>query len=247
MWVLLGVGVLVLGFVLRLNPLVVIVIAALVTGLMAALGPGVGVAELWAVAVATLEAFGKAFNDSRYFHITWLILPLIGLLEREGLQERARIVISRARAATAGRLMLVYLILRQATSALGLTSLGGHPQMVRPLVAPMAEGAAEVEAGGTISDDNRFRIRGMAAATDNIGLFFGEDIFIAIGSIVLMVGFLEQAGIIVEPLQLSVWAIPTAVAALIVHGARLLMFDRKLERAGPDAPAGEAVETEAAQ
>ena len=245
MWVLLGVGVLVLGFVLRLNPLVVIVIAALVTGLMAALGPGVGGAELWAVAVATLEAFGKAFNDSRYFHITWLILPLIGLLEREGLQERARIVISRARAATAGRLMLVYLILRQATSALGLTSLGGHPQMVRPLLAPMAEGATERE--GTITERARFRIRGMAAATDNIGLFFGEDIFIAIGSIVLMVGFLEQAGIIVEPLQLSVWAIPTAVAALIVHGARLLMFDRKLERAGPDAPAGEAVETEAAQ
>ncbi|WP_029086010.1 DUF969 domain-containing protein [Brevundimonas aveniformis] len=228
MWVLLGVGVLVLGFVLRLNPLLVIVISALVTGLTAAWAPGVGVAELWAAAVATLEAFGKAFNDSRYFHITWLILPLIGLLEREGLQERARIVISKAKAATAGRLMLVYLVLRQATSALGLTSLGGHPQMVRPLLAPMAEGAAEAD--GPISDRTRYRIRGMAAATDNIGLFFGEDIFIAIGSIVLMVGFLQQAGIVVEPLQLSVWAIPTAIVALMVHGARLLMFDRTLER-----------------
>ena len=228
MWVLLGVGVLVLGFVLRLNPLLVIVISALVTGLTAAWAPGVGVTELWAAAVATLEAFGKAFNDSRYFHITWLILPLIGLLEREGLQERARIVISKAKAATAGRLMLVYLVLRQATSALGLTSLGGHPQMVRPLLAPMAEGAAEAD--GPISDRTRYRIRGMAAATDNIGLFFGEDIFIAIGSIVLMVGFLQQAGIVVEPLQLSVWAIPTAIVALMVHGARLLMFDRTLER-----------------
>ncbi|WP_282009262.1 DUF969 domain-containing protein [Brevundimonas aveniformis] len=228
MWVLLGVGVLVLGFVLRLNPLLVIVISALVTGLTAAWAPGVGVTDLWAAAVATLEAFGKAFNDSRYFHITWLILPLIGLLEREGLQERARIVISKAKAATAGRLMLVYLVLRQATSALGLTSLGGHPQMVRPLLAPMAEGAAEAD--GPISDRTRYRIRGMAAATDNIGLFFGEDIFIAIGSIVLMVGFLQQAGIVVEPLQLSVWAIPTAIVALMVHGARLLMFDRTLER-----------------
>jgi uncharacterized membrane protein len=28
--------------------------------------------------------FGKAFNDNRYFHITWLILPVIGLLERAG-------------------------------------------------------------------------------------------------------------------------------------------------------------------
>ena len=245
MWVLLGVGVLVLGFVLRMNPLVVIVISALVTGLMAALAPGVGPAALWAAAVSTLEAFGKAFNDSRYFHITWLILPLIGLLEREGLKERARIVISRAQAATAGRLMLVYLFLRQATSALGLTSLGGHPQMVRPLLAPMAEGAAERE--GPITERARMRIRSMSAATDNIGLFFGEDIFIAIGSIVLMVGFLEQAGIIVEPLQLSVWAIPTAIAAFLVHGARLLMFDRTLERGPPEAKAAATSETEAAQ
>lgn len=230
MWVLLGVGVLVLGFVLRLNPLLVIVISALVTGLTAAMAPGVGPAELWAAAIGTLEAFGKAFNDSRYFHITWLILPLIGLLEREGLQERARMVIGKARAATAGRLLVIYLFLRQATSAAGLTSLGGHPQMVRPLVAPMAESAAELEAGGEITDEKRFRIRGMAAATDNVGLFFGEDIFIAIGSILLMIDFLRQAGIHVEPLELSVWAIPTAIAAFLIHGARLFAFDQRLKR-----------------
>jgi uncharacterized membrane protein len=245
MWVLLGVAVLVLGFVLKLNPLLVIVISALVTGLTAAWAPGIGVADLWAVAISTLEAFGKAFNDSRYFHITWLILPLIGLLEREGLQERARIVIAKARAATAGRLMLVYLVLRQMTSALGLTSLGGHPQMVRPLLAPMAEGAAEAD--GPISEATRYRIRGMAAATDNIGLFFGEDIFIAIGSIVLMVGFLQQAGIMVEPLQLSVWAIPTAIAALVVHGIRLLMFDRRIERLDREADATPAPSSEVGQ
>ena len=230
MWVLLGVAVLVAGFVIRMNPLLVIVIAALVTGLAAALAPGVGPAELWAAAIATLSAFGKAFNDSRYFHITWLILPLIGLLEREGLQERARMVIGKAKDATVGRLLLVYLLLRQATSALGLTSLGGHPQMVRPLIAPMAEGAAEVEGRGRVPDATRDRIKAMAAATDNIGLFFGEDIFIAIGSIVLMVGFLEQAGIVVEPLQLSVWAIPTAIAAFAIHGLRLVLFDRRVKR-----------------
>jgi hypothetical protein len=75
----------------------------------------------------------------------------------------------------------------------------------------------------------------MSAATDNVGLFFGEDIFMAIGSILLIVGFLDQSGITVEPLHLSVWAIPTAIAAFLVHGARLLLFDRKLakSRAGP--------------
>jgi uncharacterized membrane protein len=228
MLVLLGIAVVVLGFVARINPLVVILIAAVVTGIMAAVVPGGDPQTLARAGIDTLAAFGTAFNDNRYFHLTWLILPVIGLLERAGLQERARMLIARVRAATAGRLLLSYLLVRQATSALGLTSLGGHPQMVRPLVAPMAEGAAEIEAGGTLSDKVRFRIRSMSAATDNIGLFFGEDIFIAIGSIVLMVGFLEQAGIIVEPLQMSVWAIPTAIAAFAVHGVRLLLFDRSI-------------------
>ena len=238
MLVLLGILVVVAGFVARVNPLLVILAAALVTGICAAIVPGVNLADLYQAAVVTLSAFGDAFNDNRYFHVVWLILPVIGLLERAGLQERARMLIAKVKAASAGRLLVVYLIIRQATSALGLTSLGGHPQMVRPLVAPMAEGAAEVEAGGVLPDDARYRIRSMSAATDNIGLFFGEDIFIAIGSIILMVGFLEQAGIIVEPLQLSVWAIPTAIAAFIIHGFRLLMFDREVRRRIA-APAGE--------
>ena len=235
MLVLLGILVVVAGFVARINPLLVILAAAIVTGVMAAIVPGVSLAALFQAGLATLTAFGEAFNDNRYFHVVWLILPVIGLLERAGLQERARMLIARVKAASAGRLLVAYLFIRQATSALGLISLGGHPQMVRPLVAPMAEGAAEVEAGGTLPDDVRYRIRGMSAATDNIGLFFGEDIFIAIGSIILMVGFLEQAGIIVEPLQLSVWAIPTAIAAFLIHGARLLMFDREIRKAVADA------------
>lgn len=229
MLVLLGILVVVLGFMARINPLVVILLAALTTGVAAAVGPQVSIAELAMAAVATVERFGRAFNDNRYFHITWLILPVIGLLEREGLQERARDLVTRFRAATAGRLMLIYLVVRQSTSALGLTSLGGHPQMVRPLIAPMAEGAAET-VHGPLTDMARFRVRAMAAGTDNVGLFFGEDIFIAIGSIVLIVGFLEQAGVHVEALHVSLWAIPTAVVALLVHGARLLAFDRKVAR-----------------
>lgn len=229
MLVLLGILVVVAGFIARINPLLVILAAAIVTGVLAAVSPGVDARALFDAGVATLTRFGEAFNDNRYFHITWLILPVIGVLERAGLQERARMLIARVKAATAGRLLLVYLFVRQGTSALGLTSLGGHPQMVRPLVAPMAEGAAEAE-HGALPDKVRFRIRGMSAATDNIGLFFGEDIFIAIGSIVLMVGFLEQAGIKVEALHVSLWAIPTAIAAFIVHGARLWLFDRSVKR-----------------
>jgi len=130
---------------------------------------------------------------------------------------------------TFGHLMVGYLLFRQLTSALGLTSIAGQTQTVRPLLAPMAEAAVEFD-GGELADGDRQRVKAFAAATDNIGLFFGEDIFMAIGSILLMVGFLDQSGVRLEPLDLSRWAIPTAIAAFAIHGARILIFGRRLAR-----------------
>ena len=218
MLTLLGVAVVVVGFALRFNPLLVVVASAFVTGLMAGLTP-----------VEVLGAFGKAFNENRFVSVAWLVLPAIGALERAGLQERARTLIASVRAVTVGRLLLVYMLLRQLTAAIGLISIAGHAQTIKPLVAPMAEAAAELK-HGTLSDKDKEKVRALAAATDNVALFFGEDVFLAIGSILLIVGFLDQSGITVEPLQLSFWAIPTAVAAFLVHGSRLLLFDRRLPK-----------------
>jgi uncharacterized membrane protein len=213
---LLGIVIVIIGFVLRFNPLLVVTVAGIVTGLTAGKDP-----------VAVVSTLGRAFIDNRFVAIVWLLLPVIGLLERAGLKERSQELIARMRAATAGRVLLAYLALRQVTSALGLVSLGGHAQMVRPLVAPMAEGAA-ASRFGALSPATRFRIRAWSASADNVGFFFGEDIFVAIGAILLIKGFLEQNGIIVEPIDLSIWAIPTAVAAFVIHGLRLLLLDRRL-------------------
>ncbi|MDC3955262.1 DUF969 domain-containing protein [Polyangium jinanense] len=221
---LIGIAVVVLGFMARLNPLLVVTAAALVTGLAGGMGP-----------VEVVATFGKAFQENRYVSVVWVVLPVIGLLERAGLQERAKTLIGAIRAATAGRLLLLYFVLRQITAALGLTSLGGHAQMVRPLIAPMAEAAAETH-HGPLPEAARETVRAHAAAADNIALFFGEDIFIAIASILLIKGFLAQNGILVEPLQLSVWAIPTAICALLIHGAQMMLFDRHLARMIAEGP-----------
>jgi uncharacterized membrane protein len=218
MLVLSGIAVIVLGFLLRFNPLLVVAASVIVTGLAAGIEP-----------IAILAAFGKAFNGSRYVTIVWIVLPVIGLLERYGLQERARALVARFGRATAGRLLLGYLLFRQLTAACGLTSIAGPAHTVRPLLAPMAEAAADVQTGG-LDDATREHIKALAAATDNVGLFFGEDIFLAIGSILLMKGLLSQYGIELEPFQLSVWAIPSAVAAFAIHGVRLLLLDRRLAR-----------------
>ena len=214
-WALSGIIVIVVGFLLRLHPLLVVASAALVSGL----GAGLDLP-------ATIALLGKAFRENRFISIVWLVLPMIGLLERAGLREQAARMITRLKRVTAGRILLAYFLLRQATAALGLTSLGGHVQMVRPLVAPMTEAAAARSVA--LDEPLRQRLRAHAAAVDNIALFFGEDIFIAIGSILLILAFLQNYGIALTPASLALHAVPTAIAALLIHALRLKLLDREL-------------------
>ena len=145
------------------------------------------------------------------------------------------------RTATVGRLLIVYLSLRELSAAFGLTSLGGHPVMVRPLLVPMAEGLAEAR-HGRLSEAVRHRIRAMAAATDNVGLFFGEDIFVAFGAIVLMQTILRGEGIEVNPIQMALWGLPTAASAWLIHAWRLYRLDAQIAHGmrGAAAPAPDA-------
>jgi uncharacterized membrane protein len=215
-WPLLGIALVVFGFALKLNPMLVVTAAAIVTGLLG----GMDLVEV-------ISTFGKAFNDNRIIAIVWIVLPVIGLLERYGLQQRAAAVIRSFHNATTGKLLLLYLIYRQITAAIGLHSTAGHPQTVRPLVAPMALAAAEKQ-HGELDEETAEKVKAYSAATDNVGLFFGEDIFFAIGSIVLIQATLSTYGYELTPLQLALWAIPSAIAAFIIHGFRLIRFDRKL-------------------
>jgi uncharacterized membrane protein len=217
-WPLIGIALVVLGFALKFNPMLVVTVSAIATGLIAGMDP-----------VEVVSTFGKAFNDNRIIAIVWIVLPVIGLLERFGLQQRAAVVIRSMKNATVGRLLILYLIYRQITAAIGLHSTAGHPQTVRPLVAPMALAAAEKQ-HGTLTEEEAERVKAYAAATDNVGLFFGEDIFFAIGSIVLIQATLAGYGYNLTPLQLALWAIPTAIAAFVIHAFRLMLFDRKLAR-----------------
>jgi len=220
LWPLLGVAVIILGFALRAHPVLVVIAACAVTGIAAAMP-----------VVQLLETLGKAFVKTRNLPLI-LLLPLaaIGLLERYGLKEHAQASIARIRSATTGRLLIVYLAIREISAAFGLTSIGGHPNMVRPLVAPMAQGAAEVRYPG-LTDALRHRIRAMAAATDNVGLFFGEDVFVAFGAIVLMQTILRGEGLEVDPLHMALWGIPTAVTAFLIHSWRLHRLDAEIARA----------------
>lgn len=215
---LLGIALVIVGFALRLNPLLVVTAAGVVTGLAA---------HFPLEKILTL--FGESFIKNRYLSLIILTFPVISLLERHGLREHARNWIVRFKTMSTGRLLLFYLMMREMFAMLGMTGLGGHAQMVRPVIAPMAEAAAE-NRHGELTEATQHRIRSLAAACDNVGLFFGEDIFIAFGAVLLMKGLLDENGIHLQPLDIALWGLPTAIVALLVHGARMLLLERALAR-----------------
>lgn len=222
-WPLLGIAIVVVGFVARFNPVAVVVAAGLASGLLA----GKTIGEL-------LALLGSSFVSNRALLLFALTLPAIGVLERAGLREHVHAWIVRLRGMTIARLLIGYLALRQVLSMLGLIDVAGHAQTVRPLLAPMSEASAEKTAG-TIDEPTRQRLLALGAATDNVGRFFGEDVFVAVGAVLLIQGFYAQNGIVLEPLQIALWALPTAVAAFVIHAIRIALFQRALLRARPDA------------
>jgi uncharacterized membrane protein len=217
-WPLLGIAIVVIGFVIRFNPVAVVVAAGLVSGLLA----GKSIGEL-------LALLGESFASNRALLLFALTLPAIGLLERAGLREHVHAWILKLRGMTLARLLIGYLGLRQLLSMIGLTNVAGPAQTVRPLLAPMSEAAAD-KTFGAIDEGERQRLLALAAATDNVGLFFGEDVFVAIGAVLLIQGFYAQNGIVLEPLHIALWALPTAVAAFVIHAIRIVLFQRALLR-----------------
>jgi uncharacterized membrane protein len=217
---LIGILIVAVGFALRLNPLMVVVAAGLATGLAAGLSP-----------TEVLALLGTYFVDNRFMTLpVLLMLPVVGLLERHGLQERVATLIRRSTAATAGRVLLAYHALRAGASTVAV-NIGNHASMVRPVVAPMAEGAAA--RSGVPSPDKTAGIRAHAAASENLGNFFADDIFVAVGPVLLIKGVLDAAGVRADVMAIAWWGAPTALWVLAVGWWRYRALDRRLSGGAP--------------
>lgn len=223
---LIGLLIVAVGFALRFNTLAVVVLAAVVSGLVAGLAP-----------VEILELLGKLFVDNRALTLPIvLMIPVVAVLERHGLQQHVANLIRRLRRASAGSVALTYQVLRGLSSMVGL-NLGNHASMVRPLVSPMAEGAAEARAG-KLTDDQRADVRAHAAAAENVGNFFSDDILVAIGALLLVKAFFDNAGVEVSLADIKRWSLPTALWVIALGYWRFRRLDARLKGKTSDAPRG---------
>jgi uncharacterized membrane protein len=214
---LIGVAIVLVGFILKLDTIAVVVIAGIATGLVA----GMDFMEI-------LTVLGNSFTSQRLATLFVLTLPVIGIAERYGLKDKAVDFIKATKKVTSGGVTSIYLTVRAIAGALSLR-MGGHPQFVRPLVEPMAT-AASVAKYGKLTDKVADSIKGISAMSDNVGNFFAQNCFMGASGCLLIVSTLNAQGQDVTPLQIALASIPIAVIAVIGGCFFYWLFDKRLDK-----------------
>ncbi|QOY59787.1 5-oxoproline transporter, DUF969 family subunit [Thermophilibacter immobilis] len=218
---LLGILIVVVGFALKWDSILTIMIAAVVTAVIAGMDP-----------VAFLQTMGKGFVSNRNMLISVVIFLLTGTLERNGLKEAARSLMERVKNASAGLVMGAYGVFRVIFAAFNV-GFGGVAGFVKPVVMPMAEAADEMD-GRRISERHRDSLKGMAAGMENVAWFFGQVLFVGGSGMLLVQGTMSDLGYAVELPQLAAIQIPVAVVAVAVTTVYYFVFDRRLCRRDAD-------------
>ncbi|WP_124057512.1 DUF969 domain-containing protein [Vaginisenegalia massiliensis] len=217
-WIkLIGILIIVLGFVLKFDTLATVILAGLATALVS----GLSINDF-------LTTLGEAYSNQRLVSLFFLALPMIGLAESYGLKQEAIRLIGKLKGLTTGWLYSLYMLIRLVAGLFSIR-LGGHPQFVRPLIYPMGEAAAKLTKSNGLSDEEVEVIKARAAANENFGNFFGQNTFLGSAGVLLIVGTLTELGFKGTPAQIAQASMPVAVISLIVVVIYNLTLDVKLK------------------
>ena len=216
---LIGIVIIVLGFALKFDVLATVLLAGLVTGIVA----GMDIPHI-------LSILGESFVSNRLMSIFLIIFPVIAIIERYGLKERAAYLIGKIKNASAGKVLAIYMLVRTAASAFNVR-IGGHVQFVRPLILPMSEAAAKVSKQSDLSENEVEELKGHAAAVENFGNFFAQNCFAAASGVVLIQGTLSMYKEVTLP-RIAMASIPVMVITVAFTFVQVFLFDRKVKKAG---------------
>lgn len=211
---LLGVLIVILGFALKLDSILIIVAAMVVTALVGGLGLG-----------GMLETLGSSFVANRGMAIFIITLLVTGTLERNGLRESAAKLIGKIKSASAGGVVAAYAIMRVIFAAFNV-SFGGVAGFVRPVVLPMSLGAIKAK-GLEPNPEHVEAIKGHGAGAENVTWFFGQVLFVGGSGALLVQSTLKNLGIESNLVDLAKVEIPVAIFATLTYIVYTLISDRK--------------------
>jgi uncharacterized membrane protein len=233
---LIGIVIVLVGFAFKFRTTLVVVTAALVTGLLAGLplfsSEGFFQSLPWLTKSGQegiINMLGRAFRDNRLITLFIITLPAIGLVERYGLQEQSAVLIRRVRAATVGRLAILFQFFRVIHGLLGLR-FNGHPTFVRPLIFPMSAGAAEAKSAAELEPEKLEQIKAANSASENYGNFYGQNLSIVQAGILLVYTTMKGLGYEVRLWRLVLFTSPIVLLSLILGAGQFLLLDRRLRQ-----------------
>lgn len=212
---LVGILVVIIGFALKKDSILIVLTASIVTALVGGLG-----------LTGLLEIFGTSFVANRSMAIFILILLVTGTLERNGLKEAAANLISKVKGASPGMVIGLYGVMRGIFGAFNV-GFGGVAGFVRPIIMPMAVGAVETT-GEKINDKHLEEIKGMASGMENIAWFFCQVLFVGGSGGLLVQSTLASLGYEVELIDLVKVEIPVAIVAVLVAIVYYYLKDKRL-------------------
>ncbi|MCP1108769.1 putative membrane protein [Lachnospiraceae bacterium PF1-21] len=217
-WIkLLGILIVIIGFALKKDSILIIMLAAIVT----AFTGGLGVKGL-------LETLGSSFVANRSMVIFILIMLVTGTLERNGLKESAAKLIGKLKNASSGAVIGAYGVMRGIFAAFNV-SFGGVAGFVRPIIMPMAIGAVEAK-GHEPNEEHVEQLKGMASGMENVAWFFCQVLFVGGAGGLLVQSTLEPLGYKVELLDLAKVEIPIALFCVTVAIIYYYLKDKRLRK-----------------
>lgn len=122
----------------------------------------------------------------------------------------------------------MYTIMRGIFAAFNV-GFGGVAGFVKPVIFPMAVGAAEAKARGEeINEEYAEEIKGMCSAAENVGNFFCNVLFVGSAGALLVQRTLTELGYTVSLIDLAKVEIPIALLALTTAIIYFYLQDKKL-------------------
>lgn len=214
---LLGILVVIVGFALKKDSILIILVASIVTAVVS----GLGFTEF-------LKIFGSSFVANRSMAIFILILLVTGTLERNGLKQASSKLISKVKGASPGMVIGLYGIMRGIFAAFNV-GFGGVAGFVKPIIMPMATGAVETKEH-KINENHLDQIKGMASGMENVAWFYCNVLFVGSAGGLLVQSTLASLGYNVELIDLVKVEIPVAIFAIVFTIVYYFLKDKKLRK-----------------